>query len=110
MTDSEKLDLLISEIQGVKDEIQGVKDEMQGMKGEMQGMKDGIQKLDQKVRKIELVIENELRDNIRRIAEGHLDLSRNLHEAMKPGREAEILAVRVSILETEVKELKEKIS
>ena len=38
MTDSEKLDLLISEIQGMKGEIQGVK-------GEMQGMKEKIDKL-----------------------------------------------------------------
>ena len=38
MTDSEKLDLLISEMQSMKSEIQG-------MNGEMQSMKEKIDKL-----------------------------------------------------------------
>lgn len=38
MTDSEKLDLLLTEIQGMKSE-------MQGMKSEIQGMKEKIDKL-----------------------------------------------------------------
>ena len=45
MTDSEKLDMLLAEIQGMKGEIQGMKGEIQGMKGEMQGMKEKIDKL-----------------------------------------------------------------
>ena len=45
MTDSEKLDLVLSEIQGMKDEMQGMKEKMQSMKGEMQGMKEKIDKL-----------------------------------------------------------------
>lgn len=32
MTDSEKLDLLVTEIQSIKGDIQGMKSEMQGMK------------------------------------------------------------------------------
>ena len=44
------------------------------------------------------------------MAEGHLDLSRNLHEVMKPNNEIEMLAVKVSMLETDVRELKRKIS
>ena len=96
MTDSEKLDLLISDMQGVKED--------------MQGMKGSIQELNQKVTKIELTLENEICDNIQRIAEGHLDLSRNLHDAMKPSNEVEILAVKVNKLEMDVKKLKAKIS
>lgn len=59
MTDSEKLDLLISEIQGMKSEmqdmkgeIQGMKGEMQDMKGEMQGMKGEMQDMKKKIDKL----------------------------------------------------------
>ena len=48
--------------------------------------------------------------NIQRVAEGHLDLSRNLHDAMKPSNEVEMLAIKVRMLETDVKELKAKLA
>lgn len=51
-------------------------------------------------------MENELRVNIRRIAEGHLDLSRNLHEAMRIDSEKEMLSIRVTMLESELRNIK----
>ena len=39
------------------------------------------------VKDVKLTLENEIRQNIQRVAEGHLDLSRNLHDAMKPSNE-----------------------
>ena len=117
MSDSEKLDLILSDMQVVKSEMQGMKNEIHDMKGDMQGMKneihdmkDNMQEVRQKVSKIDLTMENEIRVNIQRVAEGHLDLSRNLHEAMRPSNEVEMLAIKVRMLETDVKELKEKIS
>ena len=47
--------------------------------------------LDEKVTGLELVIENETNVNIRRIAEGHCDLVRNLREARKVDDEKELL-------------------
>ncbi len=69
-----------------------------------------MQEVKQTVSKIDMTLENEIRVNIQRVAEGHLDLSRNLHEAMRPSNEVEMLAIKVRMLETDVKELKEKIS
>ena len=89
MTDSEKLDLILTEMQEMKKDINDIK---------------------QKATRIDLTIENELRTNIMRVAEGHLDLSRNLHEAMKPNNEVEMLGIKVRMLETDVRELKQKIS
>ena len=57
-----------------------------------------------------MTLENEIRANIQRVAEGHLDLSRNLHDAMKPSNEIEMLAIKVRMLESDVRELKNKIS
>lgn len=90
MTEAEKLDLILSEMQGMKAEIVGMKGEIIGMKGEiadMKGeiadMKGEITDIRQKVTKTDLTIENEIRVNIQRVAEGHLDLSRKLNECIR---------------------------
>ena len=108
MTDTEKLDLILSEIQGMKGEMQGMKGEMQNIKADTQELKEKVSAIENKVTDIYLTLENEIRVNIRRVAEGHLDLSRNLHEAMKPSNELEMLSIKVRTLETDVRALKAK--
>lgn len=103
MTDSEKLDLLLSEVQNIKAD-------MQNMKTDMQKLTQKVSNIENKVTKIDLTIENELRVNIQRVAEGHLDLSRNLHEAMKPSSEVEMLAIKVRMLESDMREVKAKLA
>ena len=131
MTENEKLDLILSETREMKTEMQEMKSDITGMKTEMREMKSDItgmktemreMKSDitdiksdvtdvkHKVTKLGLTIENEIRVNSQRVAEGHLDLSRNLHDAMRPSNEVEMLAIRVRRLETDVKDLKERIS
>ena len=97
MTDTEKLDLILSEMQGMKTEIADMKGEITDMKGEiadmkgeitdMKGeiadMKGEITDIRQKVTKTDLTIENEICVNIQRVAEGHLDLSRKLNECIR---------------------------
>ena len=83
MTDSEKLDLILSRL-------------------------EKLDKLENDITDIKLTLENEIRVNIQRVAEGHLDLSRNLHEALKIDNEKEMLAIRVSVLETELRRIKTK--
>lgn len=85
MSDGEKLDLIISKL-------------------------EKLDTIENDIKDIKLTIENEIRTNIQRVAEGHLDISRNLHEAMKPSNEVEMLAIKVSVLESEMRELKRKIS
>lgn len=130
MTDSEKLDLLLSKMQGMEDKMQGMEDkmrgmedrmqgmenEMKGMKNEMQDIKNEIQVLKQQtsdteanVTQMKLMLENEIRTNIKRIAEGHLHLSRNLHDVLKIDSENEMLAIRVSVLESEVSRIKDRL-
>jgi hypothetical protein len=62
MTDSEKLDLLLEKMNKLEIDLQEIK---------------------QRVIKTDLTIENEIRVNIQRVAEGHLDLSRKLNECIK---------------------------
>ena len=96
MTDSEKLDLILSQIGSANDK--------------MGRLVADIQEIKQEVIATKLLIENEIRVNIQRVAEGHLDLSRNLHEAMKPSNELEMLSIKVRWLEAEVRELKAKMA
>lgn len=88
MTDSEKLDLILSE---------------------MQDLKQRTTNIETSVIDIKLTLDNEIRVNIQRVAEGHLDLSRNLHEALRIDNEKEMLAIRINTLENELRRVKERI-
>ena len=66
--------------------------------------------LDEKFTGLELVIENETNANIRRIAEGHCDLVRNLREARKVDDEKELLAIRVTVLESDMSKVKHQLA
>ncbi len=68
-----------------------------------------IEELKRSVREIQLTLENETNRNIKIIAEGHLDLSRKLDEALKVENERELLLIRINSLEAEIKKLKERI-
>ncbi len=83
---------------------------LQAIYNDTQELKQRTTNIENSVTDIKLTIENEIRVNIQRIAEGHLDLSRNLHDAMKPSNEVEMIAIKVRQLESEVRELKQKIS
>ena len=138
MTDSEKLDLLLSEMQEVKkdvhllkedtltlkedvhtlkedtltlkEDVHTLKEDTQMLKSEMEKLNEKTDVLENRIIHINLMLENEIRVNIQRVAEGHLDLSRNLHEAMHPNNEVEMLAIRVGMLESDMRKVKEKLA
>lgn len=55
------------------------------------------------------MLENETNRNIQMIAEGHLDLSRKLDDALKVENEKEMLLLRVNRLESELRKVRERI-
>ena len=55
--------------------------------------------------RIEITLENEIRPNIMRVAEGHLDLSRKLDAALKSDAKREMLEIKVNYLDGEVRKL-----
>lgn len=103
MTENEKLDLILQKISGLDEKVEGIDKRVSSLETDMKEVR-------QQVTKTNLVLENEIRVNIQRVAEGHLDLSRNLHDAMRPSNEVEMLAIKVRMLESDVQELKRKIS
>ena len=96
MTDSEKLDLLLKQIGAMDDRFTQ--------------LDNRIMKLENGVTDISLTLENEIGPNIRRVAEGHMDLSRKLDEALKVENEKEMLIIRVNTLENEMRRMKDKIN
>ena len=110
MTDSAKLDLLLSEMKEMKQDIHLLKDDTQKLKEDTQSLSQKVDVIESKVIHTELILVNEIRVNIQRVAEGHLDLSRNLHDAMRPSNEVEMLAIKVRMLESDVKELKSRLA
>lgn len=88
MTDSQKLDLILESVGGLNGKVD---------------------KLETEMKLIKLSLENETNRNIMRIAEGHLDLSRKLDDALKIDSEKEMLTIRVNILESELKQIKERL-
>ena len=96
MTDSEKLDLLLKQMGAMDDRFTQ--------------LDNRIMKLENGVTDIRLTLENGTGPNIRRVAEGHLDLSRKLDEALKVENEKEMLIIRVNTLENEMRRMKDKIN
>lgn len=96
MTDSEKLDLVLSEIQG--------------MKSEMQGMKSDMQELKRRTTNIELHMENVTDKNIQLIAENFIELTKKLNQAIPAADKNLAYEVKVNYLVCEVEKLKQEIT
>jgi hypothetical protein len=77
---------------------------------DLQAINSLLEPIRNEIKSIELTLENETNRNIKIIAEGHLDLSRKLDEALKVENEKEMLLLRVNHLENELRKVKERIS
>lgn len=137
MTNGEKLDLLLSQFKVMQDSMDKMQNDIVQIKGDIAENKSGIKALQEDVAEnksgikalqrdvaentseiralqrdvtdIRLTLENETNRNIMRVAEGHLDLSRKLDEAHKIDNEKEMMAIRLTIQENELRRLKDKV-
>ena len=96
-----------SDMTTMKSDITTMQTDMTAMQTDMTTMQTDMSHVKQKVTSLELTLENETNRNIRIIAEGHLDLSRKFDDALKVENEKELLLIRVSILENELRKVKE---
>ena len=74
----------------------------------MDAMNSRLNKVENRTRDIQLTIENDIRQSISFVAEGHLDLSRKLDKALENERNKEILEIRNAYMENEIRRIKEK--
>ena len=80
------------------------------MRSEIGSMREEMGGVKQRLTRIETTLENETNRGIRIIAEGHLDLSRKLDDALKVDNEKELLLLLVTHLENEVHIIKERMA
>ena len=121
MTDSEKLDYLITlidrevigmkgEFAEIKGEIITLKEDVSSLKEDVSNLKERMDKQEEEIRQVRIYQENVLNRNIQIIAEGHIDLVRKLDESIKVSQDDEMLRVRMNILECDMARVKEKLA
>ena len=110
-------ELIRKELDGTKQDIGGMKQDIGGMKQEIGGMKQDIKELkenqkrfDRELKAINVTLENEVIKSIKIIAEGHLDLSRKLDEALKFEKEREMTNLQLVQMQGEIARLKIKVN
>ena len=113
----EELKELRSDVAELKSDVAELKSDVAELKTDVAQLKTDVKKLDGRVSNLEsnvesmkLIVENDIRREIRIVAEGHLDLSRQLAGLQKRDSESEMLKLRVSMLESDVRNLKIKMA
>ena len=121
---SDETRMILDEMQKMKEDL---RDEMQEMaesiktdlrqefKSEMREMAESIKtELRQEIRDgdnaIRMILENDIRPKLSLLAEGHADLNRKLDEVKETLKGYELLPVRVTRLESDVRVIKQKLA
>lgn len=91
MTDSKKLDLIVDKIDQIDSRLNS--------------MDSRLDNLEHDVKDIRLVLENEVRENIRFVADGYAFLRERMNEVTCTGSDLEMLSIRVNVLESKVRKL-----
>ena len=124
MTENQILNLILSEITGIKTDMQDMKTNMQDMKTDMQDMKYDMQnmqtdiqdmKIDirdlrQRIVNIEVHLENSTDHNIQLLAENFIDLTNKLNQAVPAADKNRAYEVKVNYILEEVDKLKKEVS
>ena len=101
---------LKNEVKDVKSDVNAVRNEMQeGFKGVYTTIQDEFNNVYAEFKDIQITLENETNKNIQLIAEGHFNLSCKLDDALKVEREKELMLIRLTRLENDVRRLKARI-
>lgn len=99
---------LESEVTELKEDVSVLKEDVLTLKCDVTVLKEDVKKTQIKISGIEMTLENEIRNNIRIVAEGHTDIIRKFDDYMIENSK-EMFSVRMNILETDVRNIKEKI-
>ena len=117
VTENDKLDLILNKIETVRLDLESVKYDLETkieteIKAVRQDLSDEIKSvkynLKAEITAIKLTLENVTNKNIQIIAEGHLDLSRKLDDALGSERDNKMIKIKLNILEHDVMQLKER--
>lgn len=109
------LKLILEEIRGLKAETASLREDMKGMETSLrEDMKQMEASLRQEIydgdAAIRLILENDIRPKINILAENHLDLNRKMDDILEVLKKNELLPIRVSILEKDMREVKHRLA
>lgn len=114
MVDNELLQAIGQMITASESQIMGematIKNELEIVKSDLEIVKSDLEAVKNRVASIEMTLESETNRNIKIIAEGYLDLTRKLDDALKVENENEMLQIRENILENELRKIKERLN
>lgn len=100
---------LKSDVTELKSEVAELKSDVSVLKEDVSNLKEDMEQTKSKISGIEMTLENEIRNNIRIVAEGHTDIIRRFDDYMVIENSKEMFSVRMNILETDIRNIKEKI-
>lgn len=106
----ERMTSLERDVAILKEDVADLKEDVASLKERMTSMEQDVADLRQNIAHIRMYQENVFEPNLKKVAEGHLDLSRRLREASKISDEEEMLHLRVNALEGDMKHVKEKLA
>ena len=90
----------------IMDTMQTLASEMTSLKQDISEVKQDVTNIKSDVSSIKLIMENQIVPNINLVAEGHGDLSRKLHDALRVESEREMFIIKLNYLEDEIRKLK----
>ena len=105
-----KINNMNKQFDDVSSKINNMNSQIEDINNQISEMKTDIQNLKSETREISLTLENETNRNIKIIAEGHLDLSRKLDKALTVENEKEMALIRINMMESEIRRIKEKLA
>jgi hypothetical protein len=107
MEDTKKI---LEVLGSLNEKVTGLQGNIGELKEDVKELKEVTEEQGKEIKSVKFMLENEVRESIQLIAEGHLTLERKLDESLKVNQERELLLIRVAKLETEVRELKERMN
>lgn len=94
------------EVKELRADVTKLQVDVEELQTGMEKLSTNVERLGRKTEKIEFIMENELRPNICKIAEGHLDLSRKLDMVRVRRSEYTLMDIKVSGLQLDIREIK----
>lgn len=93
----------------MREEISPLTERMDRLETKVNGLEAKVEANAKAIREVQVTLENDIDRKINIIAEGHLDISRNLDKAIRGSQTQEEYQLRVVALETEVRRLKNRL-
>lgn len=107
MTDRELFTAIYGDVEQINTDVEEIKQKITQMQECILTLKESTD--DKKLSSIEMTLENEIRSNIDIIVKRQSDIMKLLRDNMVIENSKEMFSVRMNILETDVRNIKEKI-